>query len=286
MTASEKAGQKRDITVRLRDFWPASVILDFLDELGAMTVFGIQVIIRIPRSPFEIREFMFQLYQVGVRSVSIVLVAGFFVGGIAALQFNHALSLFQAEVYLGGITTSGLLREIGPVLVAIMITGRIGAYIAAELGTMKVTEQVDAVRCLGADPIQCLVVPRFLAVTIMIFLLTIFGLIVSLVGGALLSNLLLDVNISYYLVNLVKLTTVWALINAMIKSVLFGIVISVICCFKGMSAEGGAQGVGRAVNSTLVVASIAVFLIDYIIASINSLTFRLAESFLFGPVSL
>ncbi len=271
---------------RWREFLPVAVVFDFLDELGAMTVFGIQVVIRVPRAPFEIREFMFQLYQVGVRSIPIVLVAGFFVGGIAALQFHHALSLFQAEVYLGGLTTSGLLREIGPVLVAIMITGRIGAYIAAELGTMKVTEQVDAVRCLGADPLQSLVVPRFLAVAIMIFLLTIFGLIVSLVGGAIMASIILDVNISYYLVNIQKLTAAWALFNGMIKGLLFGIVIAVVCCYKGMTAEGGAEGVGRAVNSTLVVASIAVFLIDYVVASLNSLTFSLAESFLFGPISL
>jgi phospholipid/cholesterol/gamma-HCH transport system permease protein len=266
--------------------WAFGWLASFFSELGAMAVFGIQIIIRIPRSPFEIREFMFQLYQVGVRSITIVLVAGFFVGGIVALQFNHALSLFGAQVYLGGVTTSGLLREVGPVLVAIMITGRIGAYITAELGTMKVTEQVDAVRCLGADPLQCLVVPRFLAVAIMIFFLTIFGLIVSLVGGAIISSLLLEVNINYYLINLRKLTAVWALFNGMIKSILFGLVIAVICCYKGMSAEGGAEGVGRAVNSTLVVASIAVFLLDYVVASLNSLTFHLAESFLFGSIPL
>ncbi len=276
----------KDIPSRWRAGWAFGWLASFLSELGAMTVFGIQVIIRIPRPPFEVREFMFQLYQVGVRSIAIVLVAGFFIGGIVALQFNYALNLFGAQVYLGGMTTSGLLREVGPVLVAIMITGRIGAYITAELGTMKVTEQVDAVRCLGADPLQCLVVPRFLAVVIMIFFLTIFGLIVSLAGGALISSLLLDVNISYYLVNLRKLTAAWALINGMIKSVLFGLVIAVVCCYKGMSAEGGAEGVGRAVNSTLVVASIAVFLLDYVVASLNSLTFRLAESFLFGPISL
>jgi phospholipid/cholesterol/gamma-HCH transport system permease protein len=273
-----------ELAIRWRKVWIVGTILDFLDELGAMIVFGVQVVIRVPRAPFEIREFMLQLYHVGVLSVPIVLVAGFFVGGIVALQFHHALSLFQAEVYLGGITTSGLLREVGPVLVAVMITGRIGAYIAAELGTMKVTEQVDAVRCLGADPLQALVVPRFLAVTIMIFLLTIFGLLVSIVGGAIMSSLVLDVNVSYYLVNLRKLTTAWALFNGMIKSFLFGIVIGIVCCYKGMHAEGGAEGVGKAVNSTLVVASIAIFLIDYVVASISSITFGLAESFLFLPI--
>ncbi len=252
-----------------------------MEGIGARSLFLLQVIINIWKRPFEIREFIIQLYLVGVQSLSIVAVSGFFIGGIVALQFYYALNMFGAGVYLGGVTTSGLLREVGPVLVAIMITGRIGAFIAAELGTMKVTGQAEAIQCLGLEPMQVLVVPRFLAVIIMIFLLTIFGLLVSLVGGALVSFLILDVNISYYLVYLLKLTTVWAFLNGMIKSFIFGVLVATVSCYEGFNAEPGAEGVGRAVNRTLVYASIVIFLTDYIVAALVSITFTLAQEIVF-----
>jgi len=256
-------------------------IAQTVQGIGSRILFLWLVLKKIRAKPFEARELVIQLYLVGVRSLAIVAVSGFFVGGIAAFQFNYALSLFGAKAFLGGVTTSGLLREVGPVLVAIMITGRIGAFIAAEMGTMKVTEQIDAVRCLGLDPVPVLVVPRFLAVVVMIFLLTIFGLIVSLLGGAIVSHLMLDVNFSYYLVNLLKLTTVAALLVGMVKSFLFGVSIATICCYEGYNTESGAEGVGRGVNRTLVYASIVIFLIDYIVAALISITFSLAESIIF-----
>jgi len=252
-----------------------------IEGVGARAIFLGQVMVKIWSRPFEVREFLIQLYLVGVQSLAIVAISGFFVGGIVALQFDYALNLFGAGVYLGGVTTSGLLREVGPVLVAIMITGRIGAFIAAELGTMKVTGQAEAIRCLGLEPMQVLVVPRFLAVVIMIFLLTIFGLLVSLVGGALVSFFILDVNISYYLVYLLKLTTVWAFLNGMIKSFLFGVLVATVSCYEGYNAEAGAEGVGKAVNRTLVYASIVVFLTDYIVAAVASLTFTLTQEIVF-----
>jgi phospholipid/cholesterol/gamma-HCH transport system permease protein len=254
---------------------------ELIEGIGSRVIFLGQVIVKIFYRPFEVRELIIQLYLVGVQSLGIVAVSGFFVGGIVALQFSYALNLFGAGVYLGGVTTSGLLREVGPVLVAIMITGRIGAFIAAELGTMKVTGQAEAIRGLGLDPLQVLVVPRFLAVVAMIFLLTIFGLLVSLIGGAAVSFLILDVNLSYYFVYLLRLTTIWAFLNGMIKSFIFGILVATISCYEGFNAEPGAQGVGRAVNRTLVYASIVVFLTDYMVAAVAALTFTLAEKIVF-----
>jgi len=256
-------------------------LVSLIEGIGARVIFLWDILRKIFKKPFEIREFIIQLYLVGVQSLAIVAVSGFFIGGIVALQFNYALDLFGAKVYLGGVTTSGLLREVGPVLVAIMITGRIGAFIAAELGTMKVTGQTEAIRCLGLEPVQVLVVPRFLSVVIMIFLLTIFGLLISLLGGALVSYFMLDVNISFYLVYLKKLTTVWAFLNGIIKSFFFGIIVATISCYEGFNAESGAEGVGRAVNRTLVYASIVIFLTDYIVAAVSSLTFTLAQEIQF-----
>ncbi len=256
----------------------------FLRELGGITVFFVQVMRHVVKRPFELRELIIQLYQVGVKSVSIVIISGLFVGAIVSFQFAYALSLFGAQQYLGGITTSGLLREVGPVLVAIMIAGRVGAYITAELGTMKVTEQVDAMRCLGADPVHFLVVPRFIAVTVMIFVLTMLGLVIAAVGGALSAWLLADMSLSYYFASVRSLAAAWALFNGMAKGVLFGLLLSTISCYKGMTAEGGTEGVGKAVNSCLVTSSFAIFFIDYIIASLASLTFEVAETLLFFEV--
>ena len=256
-------------------------LVPFFSEIGALAMFLGRAVRHIFKAPFEAGELLFQMYQVGVRSIPIVLIAGFFVGGIVVIQFEYALNLFGAEIYLGGITTSGLLREVGPVLVAIMIAGRVGAYITAELATMKVTEQVDAVRCLGVNPIQFLVVPRFLAVTAMIFVLTILGLIFALIGGALVASLILDVNLSFYFANIRKLAAAWALFTGMLKSILFGILVATISCYQGMKTEGGAEAVGQAVNVCLVRCSIAIFLADYIIASLAALTFGLAEEIIF-----
>jgi phospholipid/cholesterol/gamma-HCH transport system permease protein len=256
-------------------------LLPFFSEIGALALFFGAIVRHLLKPPFEAGELLFQMYQVGVRSVPVVLIAGFFVGGVVVLQFDYALNLFGAEIYLGGITTSGLLREVGPVLVAVMIAGRVGAYITAELATMKVTEQVDAVRCLGVNPVQFLVVPRFLAVTAMIFVLTILGLIFALLGGALVGSLFLNMNLSFYFANIRKLAAAWALFNGMLKSILFGIVVATISCYQGMKTEGGAEAVGRAVNTCLVHCSIAIFLLDYIIASLAALTFGLAEEIIF-----
>lgn len=253
----------------------------FLHDLGAMVIFFGVVARGLWRGPFELGELLVQLYQVGVKSLPIVVIAGLFVGAIVAVQFNYALSQFPGTSgFLGGIATSGLLREVGPVLVSIMVAARIGAYITAELGTMKVTEQIDAVRCLGADPVQFLIVPRFIAVAAMIFLLTVVGLVVGTMGGAAAAWLLADMGISYYFQSVISLNAAWALLNGMAKGVVFGLLIATVSCFKGMSAEGGTEGVGRAVNSCLVTCSLAVFLLDYVIASIASITFQVAEQFL------
>jgi phospholipid/cholesterol/gamma-HCH transport system permease protein len=253
----------------------------FLQDVGEMAIFFGTVVRAMFKGPFELGELLVQLYQVGVKSLPIVVIAGLFVGAIVAVQFNYALAQFPGTSgFLGGIATSGLLREVGPVLVSIMVAARIGAYIAAELGTMKVTEQIDAVRCLGADPIQFLVVPRFIAVAVMIFLLTVMGLIVGTVGGAVAAWLLADMGVSYYFQSVVSLNAAWALFNGMAKGVFFGLVIATISCYKGISTTGGTEGVGRAVNSCLVSCAIAIFMFDYMIASVASLTFQVAEEFL------
>ncbi len=247
------------------------------EEIGGITVFFGRVIVTILRGPFEWREFIHQSYRVGVQSLMVIFLAGGFVGAIIAIQFSYPLEMLGAQVLLGGVTSSGIMREVGPMLIAAMIAGRIGAYIVAELGTMKVTEQVDAVRCLGLDPMTYLVVPRFLAVVVMVFLLTILGVIVALGGGMLVGVIMLETNIYIYWTKMVALVDSVAFIYALVKGFFFGIVIATIACHKGMSAEGGAFGVGEEVRNSLVITAISLAAVSYLLSSILRIIHHFAD---------
>jgi len=252
-------------------------LMVIFEEIGGMITFLIQVIFAIIKGPFEFRELIYQSYRVGVQSLLVIFLAGAFVGSIIAIQFSYPLNMLGAMVLIGGVTSSAIMREVGPMLIAAMIAGRIGAYIVAELGTMKVTEQIDAVRCLGLDPMVCLVVPRFLAVVVMVFLLTIFGILVALGGGIVVGVFMLGTNIYTYCLNMITLIDVTAFSYALVKGFFFGLVIAIVSCRKGMLVEEGAIGVGKAVRSSLVVTSVALFTVSYLITSILRIADHFAE---------
>ena len=252
-------------------------ITGFFEEIGGIFVYLGRIIFALVKGPFEGRETLIQMYRVGVQSLLVVFMAGFFVGGIVCIQFNYPLEMLGAHFYLGGITGSAIFREVGPVLIAAMISGRIGAFIAAELGTMKVTEQVDAVRCLGVEPMSHLVAPRFIAVVFMVILLTILGLIIANVGAAFIALTLLHVNLYYYFASLLKLTDSTAFLYAAVKGFVFGLIVATVACRKGMTAEGGAIGVGVAVRSSLVVTAMGLFIADYFLSSILNVVVRFTE---------
>jgi len=248
-----------------------------LEDIGGMTLFFGRVLVAIVKGPFEFREFIHQCYRTGVQSLTVIFLAGSFVGAIIAIQFSYPLKMLGAEVLLGGVTSSGIMREVGPMIIASMIAGRIGAYIVAELGTMKVTEQVDAVRCLGLDPMTYLVVPRFLSVVVMVFLLTIFGVIMALCGGMLVGVAMLGTNAYVYWIKAVTLIDAAAFSYALVKGFFFGLVIAMVSCYKGMSAEGGAFGVGQGVRDSLVLTAIVLAVVSYLISSILRIIHHFAE---------
>jgi len=247
------------------------------EEIGGMITFLVQIIIAIIKGPFEFRELIYQCYRVGVQSLVVIFLAGVFVGSIIAIQFSYPLEMLDAMVLIGGVTSSAIIREVGPMLIAAMIAGRIGAYIVAELGTMKVTEQIDAVSCLGLDPMVCLVAPRFIAVVVMVFLLTIFGVIVALAGGIIVGVFMLGTNIYTYFLKMITLIDATAFTYALVKGFFFGLVIAVVSCRKGMLAEEGAIGVGKAVRDSLVVTSVALFTVSYLISSVLRIADHFAE---------
>jgi phospholipid/cholesterol/gamma-HCH transport system permease protein len=240
--------------------------LGFLDTLGNHIFFLRDVLKNAWAKKFERREFLIQLAQVSWRSLPTTLTAGLFTGAIMAIQFHLQLRDFGAQTTLGGLATSGTLREVGPILIAFMLAGKVGAFTSAELGTMKVTDQVEAIRCLGVDPLSFLVVPRFFAVILSSILLLVFGLVISVTGGLLAAWIAVGLDPSQYLLMIPLYTSGQAVLLAVIKAVIFGALMGHICCANGFWTTGGTQGVGRAVRTTAVQSMVAIVLADFVIS--------------------
>jgi phospholipid/cholesterol/gamma-HCH transport system permease protein len=203
------------------------------------------------------------LYRVGVKSFPIVLVTAAFTGAIMVIQSGIYIQQYGAEGLLGWGAGYSVLREVGPVMIGLMFSGRVGANNTAELGTMMVTEQIDALRALAIDPVSYLVVPRFIAMMVMLTLLVVVGDLTALVGGALTGHVLLDVDVQVFYESVVTLVTLEDFLSGVYKALSFGVAIAVISCHFGLTVRGGAVGVGRAVNNSVVASAIAIFVLDY-----------------------
>ncbi len=209
-----------------------------------------------------------QLHEVGVRSLSIVNLTAVFTGMVMSLQLGYFLAQFGAKIFVGRIVGLAIITELGPVLTALMIGGRVGAGMAAELGTMKVTEQVDALRALGTDPVGHLVVPRLFAVIVMLPLLTALADMIGVVGGAAVAYGELGVQPAFYFRSLLQYLTMGDLFRSLAKAFFFAIIIGGIACRNGLAASGGADGVGRATTRTVVTASITVLISDFFLTKL------------------
>jgi phospholipid/cholesterol/gamma-HCH transport system permease protein len=240
----------------------------FLGTVGEVVLLVWHTVVAALRRPPQARVVLDQLHEVGVRSLSIVNLTAIFTGMVMALQLGYFLSRFGAKIFVSKIVGLAIVSELGPVLTALMIGGRVGAGMAAELGTMKVTEQVDALRSLGADPLRYLVAPRLLAITIMLPLLTGMANFVGVVGGMLIAKSELNVQPSFYITSLVQFMTLTDIARSMIKGVVFAAIIGSIACYNGLSADGGADGVGRATTRTVVVSSINVLIADFFLTKL------------------
>jgi len=203
------------------------------------------------------------LYQVGVRSVPVILVTGGFLGMVLAVQSYEQFALMHMENQLGTVVNVTLLKELGPVLAAVMLAGRVGSAMAAEIGTMRVTEQIDALSALGANPIAYLVVPRFLACFLLIPLLTLLADGVGVFSGWLFSTQVLKVEGFFYWHHSRALVEVFDLVSGILKSVFFGGAISLISCHRGFHSRAGAEGVGQAATEAFVYSFIAILALDF-----------------------
>lgn len=241
------------------------VVLNWVCGLGNITVFSLHtlswLVTRLPRRETLLPNF----YQIGVLSLPVVALTGTFIGMVLAVQTYSQFRMLNMETRLGAVINMSLVRELGPVLAATMLAGRVGSSMAAELGTMRVTEQIDALASMGANPIQYLVVPRFLGCLVLIPMLTIMADFMGVVGGYFYSVYLLGIDWHHYLQNSNNYVSVFDLFSGVFKSLFFGSAIALIGCHRGFHCDPGAEGVGRAATSAFVQSFVMILLLDLLL---------------------
>ena len=242
--------------------------LRIAEELGDFAFLSGAALAALARPRFPWREFALQFEALAVRSAPIVVITSAFTGMVLALQTAYSLTRFGAKPYVGSIVGLAIVRELGPVLAALMVGGRAGAGIASELGSMQVTEQVDAIRAMGADPVQKLVLPRVLATTLGLPLLTIFAITVGIAGGMLVAQAQFGIDSGFYLQTVTNVASVSDFASGVAKTVVFGWAIGMVGCHVGLATEGGTVGVGRATTRAVVVASIVVLVADFFLTKL------------------
>lgn len=248
--------------------------MKIINEIGQSVQFFLLILETLYRRPCSRAEFFEQTWRVTAQSFLTTGLAGFFVGAIMTVQFTLQMKEFGALGYLGGLATSGTLREVGPLLIAFMLAGKVGAYTSAELGTMRVTEQLDAIRCLGADPIQEIILPRFLGIVTASFFLLGLGLMMSILGGMLMGAVFAGVNFEEYLRHIPNIVTRVSILSGLIKCFVFAVLLATICTYRGYNTTGGAKGVGLAVVGTAVSTMVGIVVADWFTSFLGDLLLR------------
>ena len=220
------------------------------------------------RRPYYFRDVLDQMDRIGVGSVSVVMLTGFFTGSVLTLQSAKTLSVYGAKGVTGQLVAISLVRELGPVLAALMMAGRVGSGIASELGSMVVTEQINAMRALGTDPVKKLVVPRIIATTTMLPLLTILANTIGLMGGLVIATQTLGINGNVYLSSAWNGLTYTDMLGGLLKPLVFGAAVSLVGCHCGLRTHGGTQGVGQSTTQSVVAASILILFFNLILTRI------------------
>ncbi|HEU4430209.1 MAG TPA: ABC transporter permease [Myxococcota bacterium] len=235
---------------------------------GDFVVLGLETARALLRPRFPWRDALVQFDALAVRSTPIVVITAVFTGMVLALQAAFALTRFGAKPYVGSIVGLSIVRELGPVLAALMVGGRVGAGIASELGSMAVTEQVDAIRAMGADPAQKLALPRVLATTIGLPLLTFFAIVLGVAGGMFVADLQFAIAPSFYRQTVVSSVEMGDFFSGVLKTVFFGWWIGMVGAFVGLRTTGGTAGVGQATTRAVVVSSIGVLISDFFLTKL------------------
>lgn len=223
-----------------------------LHELGGFLLFIRQILHTWRVTDGNRKPIFTQMAKICYSALPTIAFAGIFVGAILVIQFDLMLRAYDAESLLGGLNTSAVVREVGPLIISFLLAGKIGAFTAAELGTMRVTEQIDAIECLGTNPIQYLVVPRFIAIVMASVLLLGLGLVISIGGAMFIAQTVAGVNYLEFAHSIPRFTGIGTLMGGMLKCFVYGVIVAGVSCYKGYTASGGARGVGRAVNEAAI----------------------------------
>ena len=234
-----------------------------LELTGSLGLLAKRAVVALLMPPWDVREWIRQAEQIGVRSLGVASITTVFTGMVLALQTAYSLPSLGVKYYIGTVVSKSLTRELGPVLVALIVGGRIGAGMTAELGTMKVTEQIDALRAMAADPVKKLVAPKLIATLVMLPCLTILGDVLGILGGLTIAVGQLKLSAGLYWNDVLSALTLGDVLNGVGKSFFFAFFIAIIACYNGLNARGGADGVGRATTNTVVLSSIAVLISDF-----------------------
>ncbi len=248
-------------------------VLTVTENWGKAWIFLLRTIAAIFKRPFRFHLFLTQLYQIGVNSTLVIGLIGLFTGAVLAVQGEYTLSKFGATAFTGSAVALSLIRELGPVLTALMVIGRAGSAITAEVGIMRITEQIDALRSMAVDPIKYLMAPRFLAGLIAMPMLTGLFIVVGIGGGYAVGIGLLNLSSGTFVSQMVSAVESVDVYSGFIKSIVFGFIFGWVSCYKGYTCGFGAVGVNKATTQSVVTASVAVLIVDYFLTSILTRVF-------------
>ncbi|MBU1862666.1 MAG: ABC transporter permease [Candidatus Omnitrophica bacterium] len=236
--------------------------IELFREAGGISILFAKTLYSMATAAWRRSHIMDQMNKIGVTSLPLVLLTALFTGMVLALQSAYQLRTFNAVRYTAGLVSLSIIRELGPVLTAMVVAGRVGASITAELGTMKVTEQIDALVSLGTDPIKYLVVPRFIAAVLMLPLLTVYADFIGMFGGYIVAVLKLDIGSSLYIRDSFDVLIFKDVFTGLIKSFAFGAIIAIVGCYQGFRTSGGAEGVGKATTISVVTSLVLIIASD------------------------
>jgi phospholipid/cholesterol/gamma-HCH transport system permease protein len=242
---------------------PTSFLQEWVLETQNLSILGANALLNLFRRPLYFRETFEQMDSIGVGSLAITSLTGFFTGAVLTLQTAKSLSSFGAVAATGQLVSVALVRELGPVLTAVVVAGRMGSGIAAELGSMIVSEQIDAMRSLGTDPLKKLVTPRVIASIAMVPLLTILCVFIGVMGGLFVAYSILGISPTLYLTSSYDELSYSDLIQGLLKPPVFGFILSLVGCYCGLRTYGGTQGVGRSTTQSVVTSMILIFVADF-----------------------
>ncbi len=253
--------------IKILEFTGRPLIL-VIEEFGKILFLFLSTVSWLFRPPFRVHVIFKQMEFVGVGSLPVVLITGAFTGMVLAIQTYYGFKMFGGESLVGAIVALSMTRELGPAITALMVTGRTGSSMAAEIGTMRVTEQIDALYTMSVSPVQYLIMPRVLAGIVMLPILTVTSDFIGILGGYFVGVHVLKVNSGIFIARIIEFVNIYDVLNGLIKSTFFGLILSLVGCYKGFYTTGGAAGVGRATTQAVVYASVSILISDYFLTAI------------------